>query len=137
LPKKLKLAANKSATYKSATNNSATKEPPTNTPSTNKPSINKPFINKSPNKPTTLKSINNPNTIKSLKTLREAPALASLIKGNETTISRVLESNLPTISYTNRMAILDKYFLKSTTNLRPLNSVVLDKVPTSIVDTVY
>jgi hypothetical protein len=137
LPKKLKLAADKSATNESATNDSATKEPSTNAPSTDEPPIDEPPINESPNKPTTLESINDPDTIKSLKTLREAPALASLIKGNEITISRVLESDLPTISHTDGMAILDKYFLKSATNSRPLNSAVLDEVLTSIANAVY
>jgi hypothetical protein len=136
LLKKLKLAANKLATNEFATNNSATNKPPTNMPSTNKPFIDKPFINKSLNEPTTFKSINDLNTIKPLKTLREAPTLASLIKGNETTISRVLKSDLLTITHTNRMAILNKYFLKSATNLRPLNSVVLNEVLTSIANTV-
>jgi hypothetical protein len=77
-----------------------------------------------------------PDTMESLKTLREAPALASLIKGDETTISRALESSLSTITHTNGMVILDEYFPKSAIDLRPLNRVVPDKVPTSIADTV-
>lgn len=136
LPKKPKLAADKSATNESATNDSATEEPPTDAPSTDEPPIDEPPINESPNEPTTLESINDPDTIKSLETSGEAPALASLIKGDETTIRRSLSSDLPTISHTNRIAILDKYFLKSTTDSRPLNSAVLDEVPTSVANAV-
>jgi hypothetical protein len=136
LPKKLKLAADKSATNESATSDSATDEPPTNVPSTDEPPIDKPPIDESPNEPTTLKSINDLDTIESLKTSREAPALASLIEGDETTISKALESDLPTITHTNGIAILDKYFPRSTTDLRPLNSAVPDEVPTSIANTV-
>lgn len=136
LPKKLKLAADKSATNESATNDSATEEPPTDAPSTDEPPIDEPRINESPNEPTTLESINDPNTMKSLETLGEAPALASPIKGDETTISGALESDLPTISHTDGMAILDEYFPKSATDSRPLNSAVLDEVPTSVADAV-
>jgi hypothetical protein len=60
LPKKPKLAADKSATNESATNDSATDEPLTNVPSTDKPPIDEPPIDESLNKPTTLKSINKP-----------------------------------------------------------------------------
>lgn len=102
----------------------------------------------------TLNSINNlavikPNTIKPLETLRKGiyqestveviarSAVASLTEGNKATISRVLESNLPTITYTDRIAILDKYFPKSAIDSRPLNSIVApDKLPTSIADTI-
>jgi hypothetical protein len=96
LPKKLKLAANKSATDKSATGESTTDDPPIDEPP----------------KPTTLESINDPDTIEPLETSGEAtrqegnnelmarPAFASPIEDDETTISRALESDLHTITHT-------------------------------------
>lgn len=136
LPKKPKLAADKSATNESATDDSATEEPPTDAPPTDEPPIDEPPINESPNEPTTLESINDPDTMKSLETSGEAPALASPIRGDETTSSRSHESDLPTISHTDGIAILDEYFPKSATDSRPLNSVVLDEVPTSVANAV-
>jgi hypothetical protein len=136
LPKKPKLAADKSATNESATDDSATDEPPTDVPSTDELPIDEPPIDESPNEPTTLECINEPDIMESLETSGEAPALASPIKGDETTISGALESGLTTITHTDGMAILDEYFPKSAIDLRPLNRAVPDEVLTSIANTV-
>jgi len=120
---------------------------------TNKPTTDEPLNDEPISEPTTLESISDPAIIKPyimepLDTLREAicregpnevivrSTLASLIEVNETTISRIVESDLPIISYTNGIAILDEYFPKSAIDLRPLNSVVtLNELLTSIANT--
>jgi len=141
LHKKPKLAADKSATDESAVNesvddssidDSSNNVPPTNLPPTHNLPNDEP-----PNKSTTFETIRDPGTMESLETLGEVPALASLIDSEETYINSMVDRDPPTITYTDRIAILDKYFPKSATDSRPLNSEVLDEMPTSVANTLY
>ncbi|KAE8440508.1 hypothetical protein EG329_007405 [Mollisiaceae sp. DMI_Dod_QoI] len=138
LHKKPKLAANRSATDESAANefvddspidDSSNNIPPTNLPPTNDPPNDKP-----PNKPTTFETTKDPGTMNPLETLGEAPSIASLVDGDETHVDSAAERDLPTITHTDGMVILDEYFPKSATDSRPLNSAVLDEMPTSVAD---
>ncbi|KAH8650269.1 hypothetical protein BGZ60DRAFT_421646 [Tricladium varicosporioides] len=138
LHKKPKLAA-KSATDESAANesvdDSSADDSSNNVPPTNLPPANDPPNDEPPNKTTTFETTEDPRTMKSLKTLGEAPAIASLIDGDETHVDSAAERDLPTITHTDGMALLDEYFPKSATDSRPLNGVVPDEMPTSVADT--
>ncbi len=71
----------------------------------------------------------------SLELLGEAPTIASLVDGDETHVDIAAKRDLPTITHTDGMVIVDEYFPKSAADSRPLNGVVLDEVPTSVADT--
>jgi hypothetical protein len=130
LPKRPKLAADKPATYE---------------PATYEPAADEPAALDSINDPAVIE----PNTMEPLETLREGTrqegtvevmarsAVASPTEGDEATIGGALESDLPTITHADGMAILNEYFPKSAIDSRPLNGAVApDELPTSIADTV-
>ena len=63
-------------------------------------------------------------------------ALVSPIAVDETTVGGAVETDLPTITHADGMAILDEYFPISAIDSRPLNSAVApDELSTSTTDT--
>ena len=146
--KKPKLNADESA-GEPAIDNPSTNEPTTNEPTTDEPTTNelttdesttdKPPTNEPASELTVFESIKDPaiikhNIIEPLKSSRDVPrredtnrviarpVLVSPI--NKTIIGGIVDSNLPTITYADRIAILDEYFPKSAIDSRLLNGAV-------------
>lgn len=95
----------------SSIDDSSNNVPPTNMPTTNEPPNGEPS-----NKPTTFETTRDPSTTMSLEILGEAPAIASLIDGDETHVDSAAERDLPKITHTDEMVIVNKYFPKSATD---------------------
>jgi hypothetical protein len=154
LPKKPKLAAdepgtNKPATDEPATNKPATDEPATDEPATDEPATDEPATNEPGTKepateppilePTDEPAITDPSIIEPRETSREdiyeqgtskaivRSAVITIIEVNETAVG------IPTITHTNKVAILDEYFPKSPINSRPLPPLVRSYTPEALV----
>jgi hypothetical protein len=136
--KKPKLNADESATGEPALDKTSTDEPATDEPATDEPA----------SEPAVLESINDSAIIEHsimepLESSRDVPhredtdgvmarpVLVSPI--DETTVGGTVDSDLPTITHADGMAILDEYFPKSAIDSRLLNSAVApDELPTLV-----
>jgi hypothetical protein len=144
--KKARFTISESTTYKPTTNksiNNKLDKPLIDDLFNNMFVIEKPIINEFAaaelvSEPIALKPISDqaikPNIIELLETLRDAlyrentnaiiARSAFISPINKTAANRPIDSDLPIITYINRIAILNKYFPKPIIDLRPLNSIV-------------
>jgi hypothetical protein len=137
-------ATDEPATDKPATDEPATDEPATDEPATNKLATNEPATKSTTLEPTDDPAIIEPNIMEPLGTSREdtgrqgtnevmvRSGVATIIEDNKTTIGRVVEGDLPSITHTNRITILDKYFPKSAIESSPYIPVVWSHTPKAL-----
>jgi hypothetical protein len=159
--KKARFTASESATCEPTTDESANDEPdepptddlPNDASAIEKPTTDESAAAESVSEPAALEPISDqaiikPNTMELLETSRDAPhqentnaimARSALVSPvDKTAAGRPVDSDLPTITHTNGMAILDKYFPKPAIDSRPLNSAVApNQLPTSIANPAY
>jgi hypothetical protein len=145
LLKKAKLAADEPAINESAVDESATDNSTTNKPPNDKPLTDELVSEAASLEPINDSTISKPYTTKALETAdvlygEDAGGItarsAHISPVNETTISRPGDSDLPTITHADGMALLDEYFPISAVDSRPLHGAVApDELSTSTTDT--
>ncbi|KAN0117099.1 hypothetical protein V8E51_003076 [Hyaloscypha variabilis] len=147
--KKPRRTADETVTSEPTTDDPATDEPPNDASANDKSPNNTPSTDDSANEPAALAindtAIIKPNTMGLLETSRDAlhrehtdgvmaNSEPSLV--DEATVGRPVDSDLPTITHADGMAILDEYFPISAIDSRPLNGAVAPgELSTSIADT--
>ena len=146
--KKARLTADESATSEPA-DEPATDDPATNKPPNDASANEKPSTDDLASEPAALTindpAIIKPNTMEFLEASRDAlhredtdgvMARSALVSPVDETTGRPVDSDPPTITHADRMAILDEYFPISVIDSRPLNGAVApDELSTSTADT--